>query len=86
MLAVKPTHVADAAAVADTAAERPVSVAAGVTTQAIERALGGRVRVARAMPNTPALVGAGAAVVCAGSAAGKEDLAWADELLGAVGG
>jgi pyrroline-5-carboxylate reductase len=37
------------------------------------------------MPNTPALVGAGAAAICPGSAAGEEDLAWAEEVLGAVG-
>jgi len=85
VLAVKPADVADAAvAVADAGAERLVSVAAGVTTQALERAVGGRLRVVRAMPNTPALVGAGAAA-CAGSAAGEEDLAWAEEILGAVG-
>ena len=37
------------------------------------------------MPNTPALVGAGAAAIAAGSAAGEADLAWAEEVLGAVG-
>ena len=39
----------------------------------------------RAMPNTPALVGAGAAAVAAGSWAGEEDLAWAESILSAVG-
>jgi pyrroline-5-carboxylate reductase len=86
VLAVKPGDVgAAASAVAQAGAERVLSVAAGVTTQAIERAAGGRLRVVRAMPNTPALVGAGAAAICAGSAAGDEDLAWAEEILGAVG-
>ena len=86
VLAVKPGDVgAAAAAVADTGAERLLSVAAGVTTEAIERAVGERVRVVRAMPNTPALVGAGAAAICPGSTAGEEDLAWAEEVLGAVG-
>jgi pyrroline-5-carboxylate reductase len=37
------------------------------------------------MPNTPALIGAGAAAISPGSAAGEEDLAWAEEILGAVG-
>jgi pyrroline-5-carboxylate reductase len=60
-------------------------VAAGITTRAIEDAAGEGVRVVRAMPNTPALIGAGAAAVCAGSAAGDEDLAWAEDVLGAVG-
>ena len=86
VLAVKPADVADAAvAVADAGAERVLSVAAGVTTQAIETAAGGRLRVVRAMPNTPALIGAGAAAISAGAEAGEEDLAWAEEILGAVG-
>src|SRR5215210_7087277 len=59
VLAVKPGDVAAAAAaVADAGAERALSVAAGVTTAAIEEAAGGRLRVVRAMPNTPALIGA----------------------------
>jgi pyrroline-5-carboxylate reductase len=37
------------------------------------------------MPNTPALIGAGAAAISPGSAAGEDDLAWAEEILGAVG-
>jgi pyrroline-5-carboxylate reductase len=41
--------------------------------------------VVRAMPNTPALVGAGAAAVAAGRAADESDLAWAEEILGVVG-
>jgi pyrroline-5-carboxylate reductase len=37
------------------------------------------------MPNTPALVGAGAAAIAGGAAAGDDDLDWADEILTAVG-
>jgi pyrroline-5-carboxylate reductase len=37
------------------------------------------------MPNTPALVGAGAAAISPGSATSEEDLRWAEEILGAVG-
>jgi len=86
LLAVKPGDVpAAAAAVADAGAERALSVAAGVTTRAIEEASGGRLRVVRAMPNTPALIGAGASAIAAGSAAGEEDLDWAESVLGAVG-
>ena len=62
-----------------------VGAAAGVTTRAIEEASGGRLRVVRAMPNTPALVGAGAAAICAGSTAELHDLDWAESILGAVG-
>jgi pyrroline-5-carboxylate reductase len=86
VLAVKPGTVAAAArAVADAGARRVLSVAAGVTTQAIEAAAGERLRVVRAMPNMPALIGAGAAAISPGSAAGEEDMAWAEEILGAVG-
>ena len=41
--------------------------------------------VVRAMPNTPALVGAGAAAIAPGPAAGPDDLAWATGILEAVG-
>ena len=86
LLAVKPWHVGDAArAVADAGARRVLSVAAGVTTSAIEAAAGRPLAVVRAMPNMPALVGAGAAAISPGSTAGEEDLAWAEEVLGTVG-
>ena len=86
VLAVKPGDVeAAASAVSEAGCERILSVAAGVTTGAIEAAAGAGARVVRAMPNTPALVGAGAAAISAGSAATDEDLAWAEEILGAVG-
>ena len=86
ILAVKPGDVASAAAAAaDAGAERLLSVAAGISAAAIEDACGGRAHVVRAMPNTPALVGAGAAAIAAGSGATEEDLAWAEEILGSVG-
>ena len=37
------------------------------------------------MPNTPSLVGAGAAAIAAGTNAGEDDLTWAEGVLGAVG-
>jgi pyrroline-5-carboxylate reductase len=86
VLAVKPGDVADAArAVADAGCRRVLSVAAGVTTKAIEAAASGRLRVVRAMPNTPALIGAGAAAISPGSTADDGDLAWAEQILSAVG-
>jgi pyrroline-5-carboxylate reductase len=86
VLAVKPGDVPDAArAVADAGARRVLSVAAGVTTAAIEAAAGQELAVVRAMPNTPALIGAGAAAISPGSTADEEDMAWAEEILGAVG-
>lgn len=88
VLAVKPPDIPGAAASAVGAgASRLLSIAAGVSTSAIETAAGGRgpVRVLRAMPNTPAQVGEGAAAVCAGSSAEPGDLDWAESILSAVG-
>jgi pyrroline-5-carboxylate reductase len=65
--------------------ERVLSIAAGVPLAKLESWLGGGVPVVRAMPNTPALVGAGAAAIAAGSATTDQDLAWAEAVLGAVG-
>jgi pyrroline-5-carboxylate reductase len=62
-----------------------ISVAAGVTTKAITEGLGASVRVVRAMPNTPALVQAGATVIAAGQHASEEDMALGRSIFDAVG-
>jgi pyrroline-5-carboxylate reductase len=62
-----------------------VSIAAGVTIGRIERTLTGRPRVVRVMPNTPALVLAGAAGIAAGPTATESDVATVKEIFGAVG-
>jgi pyrroline-5-carboxylate reductase len=86
VVAVKPGDVVAACIpLASHSVARVLSIAAGVSTAAIEEACGAGIAVVRAMPNTPALVGRGAAAVCAGSSAGDADLAWAEEVLGAVG-
>ncbi|MGQ0521343.1 MAG: pyrroline-5-carboxylate reductase [Actinomycetota bacterium] len=86
VLAVKPDDVeAACGAVAATGTPVVLSIAAGVTLASLEAALGPDVRVVRAMPNTPALVGAGAAAIAPGSSATDDDLAWAESLLSAVG-
>jgi pyrroline-5-carboxylate reductase len=86
LLAVKPGDVPVAARAASAAgAGRILSVAAGVPTRVVEQAAGADVRVVRAMPNTPALIGAGAAAISAGHGADTDDLAWAEEILRAVG-
>jgi pyrroline-5-carboxylate reductase len=88
LVAVKPGDVAEACAALGRAggARRVLSIAAGVTIAHLEASLGSRqVAVVRAMPNTPALVGAGVAAIAPGSAAGEDDLAWAEEILAAVG-
>ncbi len=86
VLAVKPGAVAAAAAAAGQAGcQRLLSIAAGITIATVEAALPSGTPVVRAMPNTPSLVGAGAAAIAAGTAAGETDLAWAESILGAVG-
>jgi pyrroline-5-carboxylate reductase len=62
-----------------------VSIAAGQTSEALEGYLPGSPRVVRVMPNTPALVGAGATALCAGRHATPDDLAMARHLFEAVG-
>lgn len=68
-------------------AARPlvVSIAAGITTTQLERWLGGDVAVVRAMPNTPALLGAGVTGLFASTRVDAAGRALADALLGAVG-
>ncbi len=83
LLAVKPTDVAEA--VDGLACARLLSIAAGVRTAVLEGMLPAGCRVVRAMPNTPALLGQGAAGVAAGSVAGEEDLSWAVGILESVG-
>jgi pyrroline-5-carboxylate reductase len=88
LLAVKPQQMSEALAGIKSVmsgSKLVVSIAAGVTTARIERELGGKVRVVRVMPNTPALVGAGAAALAKGAYATNDDLASAESVLGAVG-
>lgn len=60
-----------------------ISIMAGISS---ERIAGGKpVRVVRVMPNTPALVGEGAAGIAAGSFALEEDMEVAKKLMGSVG-
>jgi pyrroline-5-carboxylate reductase len=62
-----------------------VSIAAGIPTRRIESKLGDGVRVIRVMPNTPALVRAGAAAFCGGRWAVGQDFATAETMMRAVG-
>ena len=86
VVAVKPADVPVACrALAGAGVARVLSIAAGVPLARLEDWLGGTVRVVRAMPNTPAVIGCGAAAIAAGTAAGDDDLGWAEEILSAVG-
>ncbi len=62
-----------------------ISIAAGVTLQTLQQALGANRRVVRVMPNTPALVLAGAAGISPGQAATTQDIALVQRIFDAVG-
>lgn len=62
-----------------------VSVAAGITTSAMEEAIGSKVSVIRAMPNTPAIVGHGVTGIAKGKSATDAQLATAKQLFETVG-
>ncbi len=86
LLAVKPDHCREVAqAVGPLGPGRVLSIAAGVTTAALESWLPPGTRVVRAMPNTPSLVGCGMAAIAAGSSAEALDLSWASDILASVG-
>ncbi|MGH3005269.1 MAG: pyrroline-5-carboxylate reductase [Gaiellaceae bacterium] len=68
-----------------TAVHTVLSIAAAIPTSAIERQLGDRVPVVRAMPNTPVTVREGMAGIAAGAYAEEEHLERAEEVLGSVG-
>jgi pyrroline-5-carboxylate reductase len=62
-----------------------VSIAAGIATAKIEKALKEGSHVVRVMPNTPALVLAGAAALAAGKNATADDLALTQSIFNSVG-
>jgi len=85
VMAVKPQQMREAAtALAAIGGESLfITIAAGIPD--LSRWLGGRTRVVRAMPNTPALVHAGITGLHAPAELGADDRALAERLLGAVG-
>ncbi|MBL4640878.1 MAG: pyrroline-5-carboxylate reductase [Verrucomicrobiales bacterium] len=62
-----------------------ISILAGVRLAKLDTACGGRARLVRVMPNTPALVGEGACGYALGQAATTEDGELVKRLLSAVG-
>ena len=88
VLAIKPQMMAGVLAEIRpwiTAEHLVISVAAGVTLGTLADGLGLDRRIARAMPNTPALVGEGAAAYCLGSAVQPGDDSIVAGCLEAVG-
>lgn len=62
-----------------------ISVAAGITIERLEAEIAGAGRIVRSMPNTPSLVGKGAAAYSLGGSATNEDGKTSQALLGSVG-
>lgn len=62
-----------------------ISIAAGVSSTQLERWLGGNLAVVRAMPNTPALLGAGATGLFANARVDAGQHALAEALMAATG-
>jgi pyrroline-5-carboxylate reductase len=88
LLAVKPTQVVQLVREIG-AGLKPnallLSIAASVKTSAIEEALGGSRPVIRAMPNTPAMLGAGITALCRGRFVKDEQLTLAQKIFETVG-
>ena len=77
ILAVKPQQMEEVLSGMGPALEERhliISIAAGITTAFVEKFIRNGVRVIRAMPNTPMLVGAGAVGLCKGKWATDADL------------
>ena len=88
ILAVKPQNMAATLKEISSAVDKTkivISIAAGITTAFIESHLAKGARVLRVMPNTPALIGEGAAAVAKGSCAKKSDAKLAHIIFNAVG-
>ena len=88
VLAVKPQNFADTLKEirpVATPSKLFISIAAGVTTDFIEKALTKKPRVLRVMPNVNAVAGEGASAVSKGHFSKKDDVRYALAIVGAVG-
>ena len=88
ILAVKPQNMGDVLAELASVvgkAHLVISIAAGIPVKFIEERLEKGVRIIRAMPNTPALIGEGMAALAGGATATEADMAQARLIFDAVG-
>lgn len=87
VLAVKPQYAAPAlATLGDTMNGKAViSIMAGATVKRIRSMIKGDIRVLRCMPNTPALVNAGAFALCNETDLTAEEKAFAEKLFTSIG-
>jgi pyrroline-5-carboxylate reductase len=86
VLAVKPDRAETVCrALGGAGITRILSVVAGMPSERLEATLPQGSVVVRAMPNMPALIGAGMTAISGGSNAASSDLDWAERVVGAVG-
>jgi len=88
LLAVKPTQVVPLVREVSGSLKQGallISIAASVKTSAIEDAVGGSPAVIRAMPNTPAMLGAGITALCRGRFVTEPQLVLAQKIFETVG-
>jgi len=88
LLAVKPQkmpHVLERIAPVVRDDATVMSIAAGVSTDMIDKGLGNKGAIVRIMPNTPMLVGAGMCAIAPGPRAAEADLAFTEKLFGICG-
>lgn len=62
-----------------------ISIAAGITIESMEAALGKDSKIIRVMPNTPSLIGKGMSVLAANGRVSQEELDEAAALFGTIG-
>lgn len=87
LLCVKPGDAFDAlqAARKQLAGKLVISILAGVTLSALQKAAGEKTRIIRVMPNTPALIHKGAAAYVPGYSATENDAAVTEKIFSAAG-
>jgi len=87
VVAIKPQVLkGEAAALAAIARDAlMISIAAGTSIAALQKAWGKKARIVRAMPNTPGAIGRGITGLYAGRGVGASDRKRADALLSALG-
>ena len=81
VLAVKPQYAAPALE----GFKNSISIMAGVTVERLRKMIAGNIRVLRTMPNTPALVNAGAFALCNETDLTADERAFAEKLFGSIG-
>ncbi len=88
ILAVKPQSMGEVVAGISNSIDESqlvISIAAGISTKFIEDYLGKGIHVIRVMPNTPALIGEGAAAIAGGKHVTAEELGIAQQIFDSIG-